>query len=544
VFSGTETEWGVCYRTTLLGRRVWTISHWKNSVAVGSNLSDIIILDAITGSQTAVLSGHKDEVKCVTFSSDGRSLVSGSYDKTVKLWDMQTGGVVKTFCGHTHWVWSVSISADCTRIVSGSDDEILCLWDIQTGECLCTIQQQDWVQHVSFSPINPQQLISISGHKVWWWDVNGHQILPPYDGSHISFSPDHSHFALCNQRIVRVQNSGSKAIVGEFHVEDRAQYCCFSPDGRLVAAAAGNTAKVWDIFSPNPHLVETLIGHTDYINSLVFSSPSSLISASRDRSVKFWRIGALSVDQVATDALYPIWLVSLQAKAGIAISCDDYGVVKTWDLSTGHCKATFQIPAAKDIDYGDAKLIDGRLIFAWYEDIKIHIWDIEKGELLKTLETNYPSCEGLMILGDGSKVIFLHDEGIQTWSMWTWEPMGEVKLGLEDPYLDSLCIDSPRVTVHSRISSDQEGWDFGASGTSPVPFDPSTGRPHLDFIGGSAWQTDGPSWIKDTFTGKKVFQLSGEYEKPRDVQWDGQFLVAGYMSGEMLILDFKHLLPQ
>ena len=550
---GAETGWGACSRTTLLGSRVWTLSHWNNSVAVGSQLKDIIILDAIAGSQTAVLSEHTDEVKCVTFSSDGRSLVSGSDDNTVKLWDLQTGGVVKTFYGHTGIVWSVSISADCTRIVSGSEDKTLCLWDMQTGECLCTMKQQYVVSHVGFSPIDPQNLISISDDKVWWWDVNGHQILPTHGGSHISFSPDHSHLALCNWSIVKVQNSGSKAIVGEFHVADKAQYCCFSPDGRLVAAAAGNTAYVWDISSPDPHLVETFVGHTENIKSLVFPSPSSLISASEDGSVKFWKIGTLPADQVGTDpgssptALPSIQLVSLQAKAGIAISCNQDGVVKTWDLSTGLCKATFQIPAAQNISAGDGdvKAIDGRLVFAWHKYKKIHIWDIEKGRLLKTLDIqNRSFCGGLKISGDGSQILFVLAKSIQTWSMWTWEPMGEVKLGLEDPYLDSLCIDSSRVIVHSRNSSDQEGWDFGAPGTSPVPFDPSTGRPHLDFIGGSAWQTDGPSWIKDTVTGKEVFQLSGRYAKPRDVQWDGQYLVAGYKSGEVLILDFNHLLPQ
>ena len=118
--------------------------------------------------------------------------------------------------------------------------------------------------------------------------------------------------------------------------------------------------------------------------------------------------------------------------------------------------------------------------------------------------------------------------------MQTWELVGEVKLGLEElPYLDSLCIDSSRVCVKSMGSSAQEGWDFGVSGSSPVPFDPSTGRPHLDFIGGARWQTGGPSWIKDTVTGKEVFQLCGVYAKYNDVQWDGQYLVAGYESGEV-----------
>jgi WD40 repeat protein len=103
------------------------------------------------------------------------------------------------------------------------------------------------------------------------------------------------------EAVVTVQNSDSGAIVAEFQVANSdTQCCCFSPDGRLVAIAGDNTAYVWDITSSDPHLVETFIGHTKYITSLVFSSPTTLISASEDRSVKFWQIGAPSMDLVVT----------------------------------------------------------------------------------------------------------------------------------------------------------------------------------------------------------------------------------------------------
>ena len=100
------------------------------------------------------LSGHRDWVRSVAFSSDGKSLVSGSNDNTVKLWDVQTGGVVKTFHSDDYQFLSVSISADCTRIASGSYRKIH-LWDIQTGECHWIMEQQDEVKHVSFSPTDP-----------------------------------------------------------------------------------------------------------------------------------------------------------------------------------------------------------------------------------------------------------------------------------------------------------------------------------------------------------------------------------------------------
>ena len=548
VVRGAIAEWGACSRTVSLDSVRPSLSCWNNTVAVGPQSGNIIILSAITGSQMAVLSGHTSWAPCLTFSSDGKLLVSGSYDKTVKLWDMQTGGVIKTFHGHTQRVLSVSISVDCIMIASGSGDNTIRLWDIQTGECICTIQQQAVVKCVNFSLLNPQHIFSISGGKIWEWDIDGHQIPSTYDGSCIIFSPDHTQFVLCNGKDVTIQNSESRAIVAKLHVADGTNHYCFSPDGRLIAAADGKTAHIWDITSHDPHLVNTFISHAGQITSLVFSSPSSLISASDEGPVEFWKFGALSTNRVIANAKPTpacIESISLQARDGIAISSDSDGIVKIWDISTGICKASFQTPAGGSDQWTsrDAKLIDNRLIFVWHKDQKIHIWEAEKGELLQLVDV--PSLKCLRISGDGSKIICLSDGIVQAWSMWTWELVSEMKLDFWGSlYLDSLCTYSPRIWIHSRNTSGQQGWDFGTSGSAPVPFDPSTGRPQLDFIGGARWQTYNPSWIKDSTTERRVFQLSGEYRVLNDVQWDGRFLVAGFDSGEVLILDFHSVLSQ
>jgi len=500
-----------------------------------------MILNAITGSQKAILSGHLNQVNCLTFSSDGKSLVSGSSDKTVKLWDVQTGGIVKTFHGHIHSISSVSISADCTMIASGSFDKTIRLWDIQTEECLCIIEQQGSIDSVSFSPTDPQHIISISSNKVWKWDVNGHQIPPTYTGAYIAFSPDSTQFALCNQNVVTVQSSDSEEIMAEFYVTNNStRYCCFSPDSKLVAAAANNTAYVWDVTSPDPHLVETFV-HTAEITALVFSSPSSLISVSMDSSLKFWKIGTLSTDLGST--LFtppPIRSVSLQARAGIAISSDAEGMVKTWDISTGLCKASFQTPADR-YSRRDVQLIDGRLITVWYSNDKIHIWDISNGEFLQTVNAPLSGLWGLRISGDGSKVFCLTNESIQAWSIYTGELVGELKLELKGYLcLDSLQMDGSRIWIQIEDLSIQ-GWDFGISGSPPIQlFNVSITRPLLDLIGGAFWVKN-PFQIKDTVTGKEVFQLSGRYSDPRGIRWDGQYLVAGYRSGEVLIFDFCHV---
>ena len=157
---------------------------------------DIIILDAITGVHISVLPCHTKGVFSLAFSLDGTFLVSGSNDKTFNLWNIQTGGVIKTFHGHTDLVWSVSISPDCTMIASGSSDHTIQLWDAQTGECCCVIDRPNAVVNsVSFSPTNPKLLISASeDNTIQQWDVDGHQIGSTYEGNHVAFSSDGTHF--------------------------------------------------------------------------------------------------------------------------------------------------------------------------------------------------------------------------------------------------------------------------------------------------------------------------------------------------------------
>ena len=545
---GLPAGWGSCSRTVTLDCYPQALACWKDTIAVGSTSGDVITLDGNTGSQVAVLSGHTGWVRCVTFSSDGTLLVSGSGDETVKLWDVQTGGVIKTFHGHTSIVYSVSISSNHTTIASGSDDNTIRLWDIQAGECCHIINQEGYVVYVNFSPTNSQHLISISGGVVHQWDIDGHQIEPTYQGSHAAFSLDGTHLALCEGKVTTVQNSSSGAIVARLPTDEDIRRCCFSPNGRLVAVAVNVTVYVWDITSTDPHLIETFTGHTDDITSLTFSSSSSLISASVNKSVKFWQIGTSSTDPITSDpestppTSTSVESVSLQAENGIAISGDQDGVVKMWDISTGLCKESLQTPA-DGRTLRDAQMIDGRLVVVWCEDGNLCSWDTRKGELLQVVEADLTGIRDLRISGDGSKVFLLAGEFIKAWSLRTGEAVGEVKLE-DKSYQGLFRAGGSRICLCFPNSSIQE-WDFGILGSPPVLL-PSTSpeRSCLRFIGGAGWWYKGPSQIKDTVTGKVVFQLFGRHANPCEVQWDGRYLIAGYKSGEVLILDFIHMLPQ
>ena len=551
---GVLAEWGTCSRTVILGSELLSLTCWKDTVAAGLWSGEIIILDGTTGTQKAILSGHSDWVRSLSFSPDGTSLVSGGGDMTIKLWDVQTGGIVKTFRDHTDWVLSVSISKDSTTIASGSYDNTIRLWDIQTGERYCIIKYQDSVEYVRFSPIHSQHLISVSDGKVWQLDISHHQINPSYDGSCVSFSSDGSYIALssdgtqlvlCHQADVVIHNSASGAVMAKFCLANSTgHWCCFSPNGGLVAVAANDdSVYIWDITGSDPHLVETLVGHSRRITSLMFSSPSSLITSSLDRSVKFWQVDSLSTYPVVgyptttPFAPAPINSITLQAKEGVFVTSDSDGMVRTWNISTGVCKKPLQTPARNTL-HSDAQFINSKLILVWYKDKKIHIWDVEKEKLLHEIDILRSAIGGIRISGDGSKGFYRNYGLIKAWSISTGEFMGGVEAGNSYPRA-SLVVNGSRVWMYSPYNpvakGGPPGWDFGIPDSPPVKL-PNTSSLHLSDT--KLWDS-GLSSIKDTITGKVILQLGGRFAELFDVQLGGQYLLARYWSGEILILDFN-----
>jgi WD40 repeat protein len=74
--------------------------------------------------------GHEEIVNSVAFSPDGKTIVSGSSDKTVRLWDTNGKPIGQPFKGHESSVLSVAFSPDGKTIVSGSLDKTVRLWTL------------------------------------------------------------------------------------------------------------------------------------------------------------------------------------------------------------------------------------------------------------------------------------------------------------------------------------------------------------------------------------------------------------------------------
>jgi WD40 repeat protein len=102
----------------------------------------------------------------VAWSPDGKRMLSGSHDHTVKVWDAEKGQEVLSFKGHTEYVNSVAWSPDGKRILSGSGDKTLKVWDARTGQEVLSLKgHTGGVMSVAWSPDGTRILSGCSAFK-------------------------------------------------------------------------------------------------------------------------------------------------------------------------------------------------------------------------------------------------------------------------------------------------------------------------------------------------------------------------------------------
>src|SRR5262245_44996713 len=105
------------------------------AVAIGASRS-ARLWDVKTGQQKQQFDGHTEAITSIAVSSDGRFLITGSFDKTARVWDAVTGQQLQLLAGHTAAVYSVAFSPDAHYALTGGayNDNSVRLWDVASGK--------------------------------------------------------------------------------------------------------------------------------------------------------------------------------------------------------------------------------------------------------------------------------------------------------------------------------------------------------------------------------------------------------------------------
>jgi WD40 repeat protein len=133
------------------------------------------------------LHGHTDAVMKVAYSPDGKHLVSGSADHTLKIWNATTFELEKTLVGHANILYSLSFSPDGKMLVSGdnglsgdpgkSNPSTIILWNLENGSIHSRYTQPCPVDRILFLK-DQKHFVSACGRNLRLWEI-GNKVDKP-----------------------------------------------------------------------------------------------------------------------------------------------------------------------------------------------------------------------------------------------------------------------------------------------------------------------------------------------------------------------------
>ncbi|MCA1992295.1 MAG: WD40 repeat domain-containing protein, partial [Coleofasciculus sp. S288] len=240
---------------------------------VNCNLKDEIILASVSqdnnvmlwnrkGTAVKTLKGHKDFVKCVAFSPDGKMIASGDFKGVVIIWS-RNGELLQRIEAHNETVTSINFCPDSKVLVSSSRDKHIKFWNTngESAGQLPLHQQDREVLYVTFSFDGRLMASTDIGGNIKLWFKN------------------------------EKQWSEKSKLMRTFKHEKEVPKVSFSKDGkRLISCSHDKTIKFWNCFSKfDGYDNGKFQGYTDWITSIEFNvDDKTITTASEDGTVKVW----------------------------------------------------------------------------------------------------------------------------------------------------------------------------------------------------------------------------------------------------------------
>eukprot|EP01114_Cavostelium_apophysatum_P001708 TRINITY_DN1148_c0_g1_i1.p1 TRINITY_DN1148_c0_g1~~TRINITY_DN1148_c0_g1_i1.p1 ORF type:complete len:804 (+),score=254.74 TRINITY_DN1148_c0_g1_i1:293-2413(+) len=247
------------------------------------------------------LRGHEGFVLALALATNSNSLFSAGQDKIVKNWDLETTQEVQALSGHQKEV--LNIQTDGKILVTGSRDRSIKIWTTDTGACIKTIQFGADINSLVIDSANNRLFCGLDG-AVKVMDLN-------------------------NFKMVRSIPSHHKGTIFALHVTDKFLFTG-GRDHSINTFTLNNLEFYQKLHPP----------HYDGVNCFAMVNGKSLLSGSRDKTMKLWDLSQDEIVQTKViQGSFRDWVTSFAMDAASSAtpvlfsSCRD-GSIAAWDIET------------------------------------------------------------------------------------------------------------------------------------------------------------------------------------------------------------------
>ncbi len=278
------------YRLAMPGAQIrLAFSPDGSLLAVGTAAAQVIIWEVATGRQLEVFETPVDtaeplkncHVGSLTFSRDGKFIVAGfgafflgnpPHDAIIKVWEIGSQQEIATLRGHRNTVRALVFSPDGKTLASGSQDGTVKFWSVR-----------DWRETRTWT---------VAGGTLEHMTIQGKPLTIP-GGSvfGLAFSPNGETLAAGTiQGTVALWNVSESRADDELKGHRfGVNAVCFSPDGKTLATGSmDKTVRLWHLDSGREARV--LTGHSHFVETVAFSPDgNTLASGGQDGRVMLWR---------------------------------------------------------------------------------------------------------------------------------------------------------------------------------------------------------------------------------------------------------------
>lgn len=430
------------------------------------------------GFARASLQAHTGPVRCLAFSADAKLLVSGGGDGDGNLivWSTERGEAVQILPGHEAAVASTVFTSDGKRVISGSADQSIRVWEVRLPEPPPAPNPNAQQQTDPNQPQNPQppaQPMPVPKSPPSSYRIDGHggtvESLVLFSGDRLlaSAGGDGSVrvWELSSRRELTVAGSGHQAPVSSV---------AFLDDGQLLASGSlDKTVKVWEV--PAGRIRLNLTGHTGAVTSISYSSVlKNLASGSHDGTARLWDMASAKDRDLGTftGQMGPVLSVAFSPDGttlAVGATGPNFqgGQLRLWNPPTRNLRIT--LDQHQDAVAAVAFSPDGRTVATGSYDGTARLYDPFTAKERAVFQDN-AAIESIALSPDGQrlavgnflKVVKLFDTQSQK-EVRAFPPLAAVCKSLayspDGKLLAAVCRDG-KVLVWNTKNNEQEDWQL------------------------------------------------------------------------------------